>query len=64
MSDYNAAKGGTGATLHVGSDDGEGGVGYAASDNATAGQDGFVIIQTLESVQKTVLDLGLFIGGE
>lgn len=63
MADYSAAKGGTGATLHVGYDDGEGGVGYAASDNATAGQNGFVIIQKLEPVQETVLDLGLFIRG-
>ncbi len=44
MSNYNAAQGGTGATIYQSYDDGEGGISYAANDNATAGQNGFVII--------------------
>lgn len=61
--EYTASKGGTGATTYLAHDDGEGGLSYAAKNNATAGQSGFVIIQTVEPVQETVLDLGLFIRG-
>lgn len=63
MSNYNAAQGGTGATTYQSYDDGEGGISYAANDDATAGQNGFVIIQTLEPIPKTVQDVGIFARG-
>lgn len=63
MSNYNAAQGGTGATTYQSYDDGEGGISYAANDDATAGQNGFVIVQTLESIPKIVQDVGIFARG-
>ena len=61
--EYTASNGGTGATTYLAHDDGEGGLFYAANDNATAGQNGFVIIQILESIPKTVQDVGIFVRG-
>lgn len=63
MSNYSEAQGGTGATTYQATDDGEGSTYDAASDDATAGQNGFVIIQTLEPILKTVQDVGIFARG-
>lgn len=63
MSNYSAAKGGSGATTYKSYDDGEGYEAFGADDNAQPGENGFVVVQTVEPVQETVLDLGLFIRG-
>lgn len=61
MSNYSAAQGGDNATTYEYPF--EEGYGTGVNDDATAGQNGFVVVQTLEPVPKIVQDVGIFARG-